>query len=833
MNMTLTTDQNGIITSISGGQPCAKIGQHLSRIFEVSTNYNKSDQALWFNILCNRNGQETAVTLVGQQQPSGLILEQQPDDQYLITIKSLPDMTNEGLSDAANFSGLFETSDSCFYFRALNGQLRTVLGSMEQRPQVPDPLQAGQSIFDFYSPKGLKKLLDADQQMTLTGQPIETDDTINDTTGHRIFHSAKSPLYDNNGKLLGISGLTHEITEYQHSIEELHSVQDRATRSMMSSSMAMIVLRLSNKQILSVNDSFISHFGYQREALIGATPVQMCMVDLSDQTDLEQKINQNREIAGHRLVIRTKANVAVNVEINAFVMNIDNEPCLVCLLLDESRAETAENRLQLIAEASFEGIALHKDGIVIEVNQTGCEILGRTRDQLIGRNILDLVPLEDKRAVHKTWTHDLHGAYEIHIIRPDNSERTIVVRSHEVIEADQHHRIVAFHDVTTERELKNQLLRTQKMEILGQLTGGIAHDFNNILASILGFSELLMERLASDEPIDQPRLLHWATQVNKSGSRGRDLVKQMLSFSRGGSARPVPTQLNGPINEVLAMVRGSIPLSITADTHVESVPSVIIDPIQLNQVLLNLCLNASHAIGDNEGSISVSTSLQSISDQRCSSCQKTFSGDYVAVAINDTGNGIKPEHLEKVFEPFFSTKSVNQGSGMGLAVIHGIVHDCHGHIVVESELGKGSTFTLLLPPSTTAADEKPTKKVVLVDDDELVADMVYRVLMDQGYQVQSFNCPLAALAEFEVNGEQWDLLITDYRMPNLTGVELIQKIHEKRKNLPVILHTGYLDEAKSQEPSPDWVTLEKPVEQRRLLSAISELLTKNSTAPIC
>ncbi len=826
MSMTLTTDQNGIIASISGGQPCVKIGQHLSHVFEVSANYSESDQALWFEILCSRDGQETAITLVGQQRPAELLLDQQSNGHCLITIHDLPDIGNEELSHAANFSGLFETSDSCFYFRALNGQLQTVLGAMEKRPQVPGPLQAGQSIFDFYTPEGLKKLLDADQKMTLTGQPMETDDTINDITGKRIFHSAKSPLYDNNGKLLGISGLTHEITEYQHNIEQLHSIQTRATSSMMSSSMAVIVLRLRDKQILSVNDSFISHFGYQRESIIGTTPAQICMVDLVSQADLEQKIIQNRGIAGHKLVIRTKANIAVNTEINAIVMEIENEPCVVCLLLDESRAETAENRLQLIAEASFEGIALHNNGVVMEINQTGCEILGRTRHQVLGRNILDLIPLEDKKSVLKTWDSDLHSAYEVHVIRPDNSQRTIVVRSHEVVEADQYHRIVAFRDVTTEKELKNQLLRTQKMEILGQLTGGIAHDFNNILASILGFSELLMERLESDAPINQERLLHWATQINKSGSRGRDLVKQMLSFSRGGSARPVPTELNGPVNEVLAMVRGSIPLNVTADAELETVPAVFIDPIQLNQILLNVCLNASHAIGDREGSIAVSTSLQTFPKQSCSSCQKIFSGDYVTVAISDSGSGIKPEHLEKIFEPFFSTKSVNQGSGMGLAMIHGIVHDCHGHIIVESELGKGSTFTILLPPNREDAIAEKAKKVVLVDDDELVADMVYRVLRDQGYQVQSFNCPLAALEEFENSGEQWDLLITDHRMPNMTGVELIQKIHQKRKNLPVILHTGYRDAVTTQETSSGWVTLEKPVEQRQLLSTISKLLAK-------
>ena len=832
MTLNLTVDLKGNVLTLSPTCPEMTPGQHISRLFQVSSAYNGLELAAWFDILLSRKGMDTAITLVDQQSPSCLVINHDPANcqQYLATITELAAIQSKQVTGPDNFISLFENSESCFYFRAINGQLQTVIGSMTARPQVPEPVQPGQSVFDFYTPEALKNLLDADAQMVRTGKPLETEDTITELTGKRVFHSAKTPLHDGQGKLLGISGLTHDITDYQQDIEQLNINQARATQSIMSSSLAVLTFRLADKTILSANESFLQDFGYSRHSIIGHSPAEICLIDLRSQNQLEQLVIRDGEIAGFKTVLHTKSGAPIDAEINAFVMDIDNEPCLIGLFLNQSRAETAESRLRIIADASFEGIALHVDGIIMEVNRAGCEILGRSREQVIGQNALDMVPKEHHSAIFQTWEGDLHGSYELDFTRPDQSLRTILLRSHEVIESGQPHRVVAFQDITEEKKLKTQLQRTQKMEILGQLTGGIAHDFNNILASILGFSDLLMERLSKDEPINQEKLLHWTSQVNKSGLRGRDLVRQMLSFSRGGNAQAIATELSAPVKEVLAMVQASLALNITAEAVIEPTPRVLIDPTQLNQVLLNLCINASHAIDDKGGTISVSVSQQTFPKQRCTSCQTSFVGDYVVVAISDTGSGINPGNFQKIFEPFFTTKGVNQGTGMGLSMIHGIVHDFQGHVIVESEQNSGSTFSVLLPPQHEQnLNDDPInvdgKTVVLVDDDELVADMVYRVLKDQGYQVKSFNCPLAALDEFNSDGDQWDLLITDQRMPKLTGEQLIQKIHRKRRNLPVILHTGYSDAVDQSDSSATWVMLEKPVEQHLLLNTINDLLT--------
>ena len=831
MDMTFTVDQDGYIRIVPQNSLGLQTGDHLCRLFEISNDYDYGQGVDWFEIIKTRIDLETAITLKNQSLPSQLTITRLKSDQFQVEISELPLSNDVELTNPSHFSDLFETSDSCFYIRGMNGQLRTVLGSTAHRPHVPEPIQAGQSVFDLYEPAALKKLLQTDAMMESTRRPAQTKDTLMDSTGKRVFQSAKSPLYDSSGKLLGISGLTHEITEYQDSLDQINFARASATRSMMSSSLAMIILRLEDKKILSVNDSFISHFGYEKASVIGSTPLEICLLDINSQNQLERQVVEKGEIAGHKMVFRSKSNVPIKVEISAYVMEVDGERCLVSLILDQSRAETAETRLKLIADASFEGIALHNEGIIIEINQTGCEILGRTREELIGTSGLDLLQPSDQVSAQKTWEGDRLASYEIPISRPDQSQRVIEVRSYQVIEKGHHHRIAVFHDITAEKELKEQLNRTQKMEILGQLTGGIAHDFNNILASILGFSELSVEMLSSETGGDPKKLLHWARQVHKSGIRGRDLVRQMLSFSRGGSAQPVTISPGKPIEEVLSMVRASIPSHIDAEAEIGATSPIFIDPIQLNQILLNLCLNASHAIGDDVGSITVSVSERGVSQEQCSSCQQQFSGDFVVVSVTDTGSGIDPKNIRKIFEPFFSTKEVNQGTGMGLAMIHGIVHDCHGHIMVSSELGSGACFSIALPPRQQAVSlitnqkDDNAKTIVLVDDDELVADMVYRVLKQQGYHVQSFNSPLAALTEFDASGEGWDLLITDQKMPDLTGVELIQKIHQKRQDLPVILHTGYRHDIQSPTDATNWVVLEKPVEQKRLLRTIDNLLT--------
>ncbi|MBL4622105.1 MAG: PAS domain-containing protein [Immundisolibacteraceae bacterium] len=788
-------------------------------------------QADWFEIIDGRLGTTTAITMLEQRRPSWLrmALDPQHQDHYPAIISDLVQPIGHRQSGGSEVSTLLEHSDTSLYVRGLDGLLQVTLGNETHRPQVPKPIRAGQSVFDYYPPDALQAMLAGDAKMISSGQPIQTEESITDATGKRYFRSTKSPIFDEQNQLIGSSGLVHETTGYRQNLDQLTTSQARVAHSMVSSSLAVIISRLGDRKIISVNDSFEFQFGYDQRTIVDRTLAQIGIVDFDAQERLAQQVISDGEITNRRISLNTSNQSSRAVELTAFVMDVENEPCMISLLVDQSRAQTAEARLQLIADASFEGIALHDGQILSEINQTGCEIFGRNREELIGVNIWQLFPLDSHATVADVVNTNIQTPYQVSVVRPDQTTRTLMVRGHEVDEIDQTYRITVFQDVTDEQELKNQLRRSQKIEILSQLTGGIFHDFNNILASILGFNDLKIDQLSKDKPIDQDKLLHWARQIKSSGSRGRDLVKQMLSFSRGGSARPVPTDLTAAINEVATMLHVSIPQIIVNDSSVSELARVLIDPTQLNQVLLNLCINASHAIDEANGIISITVGHQQFSVQPCSSCQKPLQGDFVVIRVTDNGSGIEPELVEKIFDPFFSTKAGNQGTGMGLSMIHGIIHDCHGHIIVESTPGQNTTFSVLLPAYTESPTESSdtvgqvteNKMVVLIDDDELMADMLYRALKQRGYLLKRFPSTADALVGFNSFGDQWDLLITDQKMAKPNGVDAIEQIFQRRKNLPIIVQTENSDLVLDQ---PHWISMAKPVEQKRLLSTIDELL---------
>ena len=245
------------------------------------------------------------------------------------------------------------------------------------------------------------------------------------------------------------------------------------------------------------------------------------------------------------------------------------------------------------------------------------------------------------------------------------------------------------------KESQQQLQQAQKMEAIGHLTGGIAHDFNNMLASIMGFTQLALE-ISSD--IDNAKLNEYLQEVNLAGERARHLIAQMLSFSRRGKTKEyLPFDLSILIKEVVSMLRPMLPSSIVINyTADECVPMVKADPIKIHQVLMNLCINSRDAL-DGRGAIGLQLKHITEADNICSSCHSTVDGRFVAIVITDNGSGIAQEHIGKIFDPFYTTKDVGKGTGMGLSVVHGIMHDHLGHIILESEPGKGTQFQLLFP----------------------------------------------------------------------------------------------------------------------------------------
>ncbi|MBU1568011.1 MAG: PAS domain-containing protein [Proteobacteria bacterium] len=393
-------------------------------------------------------------------------------------------------------------------------------------------------------------------------------------------------------------------------------------------------------------------------------------------------------------------------------------------------------------------------------------------------------------------------------------------------------------DVTREELLEQQLHQAMKMEALGTLAGGIAHDFNNILAAMIGYGEMARDRLAPDHPVRQD-----LDQVLAGGDRAVDLVKQILTFSRKESYGQFRLfKLQHIIKEIIKLLRPSLPATIDLQHDIDnSCGSILADPGQLYQVVMNLCTNARQAIGGNHGRIVIRLSevRDKIAWQRGSSGGEV--GAYVDLEISDTGCGIEAEQLDRIFDPFFTNKRKDQGTGLGLAVVHGIIKKHKGEIRVTSKVGGGTTFHIYL--AVDGREVAPRKKYVaaaiggheriMVIDDEVPLGEVLRGILEQvGYQVVIFNDSIAAVKQFRENPHCCDLVLTDMLMPNMTGAELAREVLALRKDMPVIMVTGYGDTFDAQRARQVGIRdlILKPVKREKLQQAVRKALDygKNS-----
>ena len=387
------------------------------------------------------------------------------------------------------------------------------------------------------------------------------------------------------------------------------------------------------------------------------------------------------------------------------------------------------------------------------------------------------------------------------------------------------------------QQLHHQLQQSQKMEAIGQLTGGIAHDFNNMLASIMGYTELICEDMAQygDKQIED-----YLGEVYKSSKRARDLVAQMLAFSRGGEDELKPHKLSPLVKESLTMLGSILPSSIEISLQLERDDLVIkTNPVQLHQLIMNLCINARDAM-EEKGHLTIGLQHVTNVETKCCSCHENIVGDYIQLFVRDTGSGIKLEQLDRIFDPFYTTKDAGKGSGMGLPMVHGLMHDHGGHVVVETGT-EGTTIILLFPivdnpldtvnrenvgvnisPDKTAVDGN----ILIVDDEVSVGHYIGELLKGRGYHVTVETDSRLALSKFKENPGAFDLMVTDQTMPGLTGAELAQSFLTIRPELPVVLCTGYSEHIDRVGAKALGISgyVNKPIETEEFLGLVGNLL---------
>jgi len=388
-------------------------------------------------------------------------------------------------------------------------------------------------------------------------------------------------------------------------------------------------------------------------------------------------------------------------------------------------------------------------------------------------------------------------------------------------------------DITDRKRLETQLQQSQKMESIGTLAGGIAHDFNNILSPIMIHSEMAKMALPLDSPVQ-----HNLKEIYKAGERARDMVKQILAFSRKEEGTRAEIKIIPVLKEVLKMLRSSTPTTIDIQQNLEAESdSVLADPTQINQILLNLGTNASHAMREKGGTLKVSLVQEDLDSEAAAPYTNLNPGSYLKLTVSDTGSGIDDETKQKIFEPYFTTKDPGEGTGMGLALVHGIVKSYGGDITVESEPGKGTTFNVYLPrvKADVSPVEEPlvklpkgTERILFVDDEKSAIDAIQPMLKILGYKVTAQTSSIEALEAFRSNSQSFDLVITDMTMPNMTGKDLAKELMSIRADIPIILCTGFseqIDEKRAKEIGISAYVM-KPIAMRAMANAIREVFDK-------
>ena len=645
-----------------------------------------------------------------------------------------------------------------------------------------------------------------------------------------------------------------DITERRGAEEALRASEEQY-RAIFNAAADALVLRDAGFRIVDVNPAYVAMSGYTREEVIGRDRL------VAAPREIEAQIRElhARALAGEPVMLETtrvtKAGLRREVELRGVPINFHGEPHVLYIGRDigeRKRAEAAlrdsEEQYRAIFNAAADALVLRDDQArVVDVNAAMTSLSGWTREEVIGDRrwifarpeASDLALEMHRRVIAGESVH-----FEVQGIRKDGTTIDVEMRAVRVMYRGVPHALGMARDITARKRaeaerdaLEAQLRQAQKMEALGHLTGGIAHDFNNLLASIMGYVVLASER------VEDPKLSRYLDQALVSSRRARDLIQQMLTFSRGQRGSPRVVDLADAVARSAKLVRGSLPTTLEMRTDFQPDARVLLDPVQLDQVLLNLAINARDAMGET-GKLVIAVRPAEALRAVCSSCRQRFAGEFVELSVSDSGPGIAAHVLERMFEPFFTTKEVGRGSGMGLATVHGIVHEHGGHIVVDRGAsgpdGGGSRFRVLIPaldegaPLSAAKPESGrTKKraplagrVLVVDDEGPVADFMRELLSSWGLDAQATTDPRGALSSFTADPRAYDLVITDQTMPSATGLGLARELLARRPDLPVILCTGHIDPIAQRELESAGIRalLHKPVEPDELYGLLSRHL---------
>jgi PAS domain S-box-containing protein len=595
--------------------------------------------------------------------------------------------------------------------------------------------------------------------------------------------------------------------------------------------------------VTRVNKAIEKMLGFREDELIGKHTMELAPQDkehMKTGDDMTEQLSDKGFVENLEAEWYRKDGSLCPIEFNVtFLRDQKGNPNgAVAVIRDiTERKRVEEERIRLssaVEQASETVVIMGLDGKIQYMNPAMENILGYTREEAIGVNpFYSERGIYDKQFYKEIWETISKGNLWKGYITYKKKDGNVCEFEITISPVrDKSGNIINFvsigRDITNELMLERQLRQSQKMEAIGTLAGGIAHDFNNILAAIIGFAEMSLNRLPEDT-----RSQHDLKQVINAAYRGESLVNQILSFSHQRELEKKPIQLEFIIKEALKFLRATLPKTIKIRQKIKTnLDMVIADPTQIHQLLINLCTNAAQAMREKGGVLEISLADVYISENQISDLS---AGPFIELKVSDTGIGMDASVMEQIFNPFFTTKKLGEGTGMGLSVVHGIVKSHGGAITVDSTLGKGSTFHVFFPKIEREVREEPCEvelvptgegSILFVDDEKVLKDIGERILKSLGYKVVATTSSIEAIEIFRKEPDKFDMVVTDQTMPDMTGYDLAKELMGIRPDIPVILCTGF-SETVSPEKAKDLGIKEflmKPINRRKIAETIRRVM---------
>ena len=645
----------------------------------------------------------------------------------------------------------------------------------------------------------------------------------------RLIAISGVPIFDAAGHFKGFRGVGSNITERKQRDEDLR----RFRTAMDATTDAIYLVDRSSLRFIDVNAAACAALGLTREQIFARGPEGVLSMSREELTRMYDAVIAGGGAAAVSEMQRTRRDGSqVWMELRRHAQRTEDGWMIVTVARDitirkqaEFAVQESEQRYRALTEWSPEPIVVHRDGTIIYVNPAAVRMFGAGSEQdLKAKSMFELIhpdslPLARQRVKALTEGSGSLPAAEMIFVKFDGTPVFTEILGTLMVYGGVPAVHAVLHDIGKRKEdeaarasLEAQLRESQKMEAVGTLAGGIAHDFNNIIATILGNADLARQDVTSN-----PQALESLEEIRKAGTRARDLVQQILSFSRRETTERKPVWLAAIVEESARLLRATLPARVHLEVQCDTdVPAVLADATQFVQVLINLASNAVQAMRNAPGLVSFRldavTLDASLADNhpRLRAMYATTPSRVVRLNVSDNGPGMDAVTLERIFEPFFTTKPVGEGTGLGLSVVHGIVQAHGGVIVVDSKPGMGSAFTIYLPATDTTNEVRTPnpaaatavipkgvgygRHILYVDDDASLVFLVKRLLERRGYRVSAHTSQRDALAALRADADSFDLVLTDYNMPGLSGLDLAREVRTIRRDLPVAVASGFIDE---------------------------------------